>query len=114
MRQRHTGTSAAQAVLSNLGGLPSTHRDLPILSRIATCILRDAGGEEKLKKLVGELLRDCIDGIIKSAKTGRRFHHQLEKTEKTHIGTCVEIDFRNALELARGQILDLLIVSPNV
>ncbi|KUP94718.1 type-2 restriction enzyme NaeI [Tritonibacter horizontis] len=50
------------------------------------------------------MLRDCIDAVILTAKTGRRAYEDLEKTEKTYIGTRVEIELRALLGLRKGRL----------
>lgn len=54
------------------------------------------------------MLRHVIDDVIKTPKTGRRSYDELEKTEKTYIGTLVEIELRNFLALKRGRF-DLVV-----
>jgi hypothetical protein len=66
-----------------------------------------AGDVPKLKELLSDVLRGAIDGVIKTPKTGRCLYADLQNSEKTYIGTCVEIDLRAALEIPRGAILDL-------
>lgn len=89
-------------------------QDDEILLPIANAIVKSAGGLSMLSSEVGELLRECIDGVIKTPKTGRRLYDELEKTEKTHIGTCVEIEIRHRLKLARGKVLDCQIAGSEV
>ncbi len=86
--------------------MPGQHQNDEILLLISNALLKSAGGLTKLSLEVGELLRECFDGVIKTPKTGRRLYEELEKTEKTHIGTCVEIELRHRLKLARGKMLD--------
>jgi hypothetical protein len=62
-----------------------------------------------LATIVGDALRQAFDEVIDGARTGRYRIEQLEKTEKTYIGTKVEIILRSELELARGGKLDNLI-----
>jgi hypothetical protein len=94
--------------------MAAQHPDDEVLLPIAEAILGSAGGLEKLSLVVGELLRECIDGVIKTPKTGRRLYDELEKTEKTYIGTCVEIELRHRLKLARGEVLDYTIAGGEV
>ncbi len=91
-----------------------THTDAATLDPIATAVVFAAGGLQGLKKEVGELLRDCIDGVIKTPQTGRRLYTELQNSEKTYIGTCVEIDLRDRLRLPRGSHLDLEIAGTDV
>ena len=94
--------------------MPGHHQDDEILLPISNAILKSVGSLPKLRSEVGALLRECIDGVIKTPKTGRRLYDELEKTEKTHIGTCVEIELRHRLKLARGKVLDCQIADVEV
>lgn len=67
-----------------------------------------------MEKLIGEGLRRSFDEVIDGPRTGRFRIEQLEKTEKTYIGTKVEIVLRNDLELPRGRTLDNLIAGVEV
>jgi hypothetical protein len=67
-----------------------------------------------LGPIVGDALRKAFDEIIDGARTGRYRIEHLEKTEKTYIGTKVEIVLRAELELQRGVRLDNLICGSEV
>lgn len=67
-----------------------------------------------LERKVCEALRQALDEVIDGPRTGRHGVHQLEKTEKTYIGTKVEILLRHSLNLARGLKLDNLIAGHEV
>jgi len=67
-----------------------------------------------LEQVIGEGLRKSFDEVIDGPRTGRYRIEQLEKTEKTYIGTKVEIVLRNELELERGIVLDNLICNHEV
>lgn len=67
-----------------------------------------------LETIVGDALRQAFDEVIDGARTGRYCIEQLEKTEKTYIGTKVEIVLRAQLELERGATLDNLICGSEV
>ncbi len=62
-----------------------------------------------LVDVMGSALRQSFDEVIDGPRTGRYRIEELEKTEKTYIGTKVEIILRNELALPRGSILDNLI-----
>src|SRR3954451_25044869 len=55
----------------------------------------------------GGVLRQSLDEVLDGPRTGRWDFAQLEKTEKTYVGTKVEIVLRTALGLERGAALDL-------
>jgi hypothetical protein len=63
---------------------------------------------------VGRAIRKSFDEVIDGPRTGRYKIEQLEKTEKTYIGTKIEIVLRAELELERGHTLDNLIVGHEV
>ncbi|WP_113911224.1 NaeI family type II restriction endonuclease [Roseovarius dicentrarchi] len=89
------------------------HPDHALLGAIAGDITARAGGAEALAGAMGRLLRGCIDDVIMTAKTGRRSYDELEKTEKTYIGTRVEIELRALLGLSKGR-LDTVILGHDV
>ncbi|WP_052452246.1 NaeI family type II restriction endonuclease [Noviherbaspirillum autotrophicum] len=59
-----------------------------------------------LASIIGKALRQSFDEVIDGPRTGRYCIEQLEKTEKTYIGTKVEIVVRDQLSLQRGDLLD--------
>jgi hypothetical protein len=56
-------------------------------------------------RLIGAI-RKAIDEVIDGPRTGRFTYSQLEKTEKTYLGTKIEILLRAELGLPNGQIMD--------
>ncbi|SFN93496.1 Restriction endonuclease NaeI [Roseovarius lutimaris] len=80
------------------------HPDHPLLAAIADEITRRAGGHATLAASFPAMLRQCIDDVIMTPKTGRRSYDELEKTEKTYIGTRVEIELRALLSLPKGRL----------
>lgn len=89
------------------------HPDHPLLAALADEITKRAGGAEALATNFPAMLRHCIDDVIMTSKTGRRSYDELEKTEKTYIGTRVEIELRALLNLPKGR-LDTLILGHDV
>ena len=88
--------------------LQPDHRDYEIIRRIESALLKEAGGLNKLRQELPVLIRQAIDEVIDTPRTGRVHSRELEKTEKTYIGTKVEILVRNFFHLPKG-ILDLTI-----
>jgi hypothetical protein len=64
--------------------------------------------------VLGRAIRKSFDEVIDAPRTGRYRVEQLEKTEKTYIGTKVEIVLRTELGLERGKRLDNLILGHEV
>lgn len=89
------------------------HLDHAVLRSLADDITTRAGGAEALAHKVADMLRGCIDDVIMTPKTGRRSYAELEKTEKTYIGTRVEIELRAMLRLPKGR-LDTVICGRDV
>lgn len=89
------------------------HPDFQLLSSIAAEIIRRAGGAAALSEGFSTMLRQCVDDVIMTPKTGRRSYDELEKTEKTYIGTRVEIELRAMLNLKKGK-LDTVILGHDV
>ena len=65
-------------------------------------VQRFLAAKPDLGLVVGNGLREAFDEVIDGARTARYRIEQLEKTEKTYIGTKVEIVLRDGLELERG------------
>lgn len=89
------------------------HPDFVLLAELSDEILQRAGGVDSLTKEFPPMLRECIDDVIQTPRTGRRSYGELEKTEKTYIGTRVEIMLRSHLRLQKG-MLDTVIKGHDV
>lgn len=59
-------------------------------------------------------LRDAIDQLLDGEHTGRWDWYTLRKTEKTHMGTIVEIRLHNAFDFDDGLAMDYRIVDIDV
>lgn len=88
--------------------LTTAHPDYAIIARIEAALLSRVGGLNRFKSDFPKLVRQAIDEVIDTTRTGRVHASELEKTEKTYIGTKVEIIVRNYFRLPKG-ILDLQI-----
>jgi hypothetical protein len=93
----------------HLVGLSPDHPDYPLLKRLETEVYKAAGGETRFRQDIPLLLRQGLDEVIDSARSKRFFLKELEKTEKTYIGTKMEILIRNHLGLEKGKKMDVLI-----
>lgn len=71
--------------------------------------MQAVGGRERFVEKLRSFFRSAIDEVIDTARTGRYFLSDLEKTEKTYLGTKFEILLRDWLSVPKGIILDLLI-----
>lgn len=89
------------------------HPDFGLLTALAGEITSRAGGALALEHDVPAMLRQCVDDVIMTPKTGRISYDELEKTEKTYIGTRVEIELLALLNLPRGR-LDTVILGHDV
>jgi hypothetical protein len=89
--------------------LAESHRDYELLSRLEKAIYERAGGRQKFEEDIPQLLRQAIDEVIDTARSKRFTLEETDKTEKTYLGTKVEILLRNALGLERGSKCDLVI-----
>jgi hypothetical protein len=52
------------------------------------------------------VIRNTLDQIYDGQRTGRWDYDQLNKTEKTHVGTLIQINLQKELDLADGADLD--------
>lgn len=69
----------------------------------------DPGGEQ-----VATVLRETLDQLYDGQHTGRWSYDQLHKTEKTHMGTLVEINLHRAFCFADGDVTDYRIAGIEV
>ena len=89
--------------------LPPSHPDYPVLAPLAAALERQAGGASGFAAGVPPLFRRAVDEVIDAPRTNRFTISELEKTEKTYLGTKVEILLRDFLKLPKGRVLDLSI-----
>ena len=89
--------------------LPTGHADYADLSRLEEQLLKAVGGQQLFEEKLRSFFRSAIDEVIDTARTGRFTLAELEKTEKTYLGTKFEILLRDWLQVPRGVVLDLLI-----
>jgi hypothetical protein len=89
--------------------LPADHTDFADLVDLERNLLAAVGGKEVFEEKLRSFFRSAIDEVIDTARTGRYFLSDLEKTEKTYLGTKFEILLRDWLQVPRGVILDLKI-----
>lgn len=85
------------------------HDDRCLIERLKRAIFKSTRGVANFDRQIPPLLRKAIDEVIDSSRTGRFTVDELEKTEKTYLGTKVEIFLRNWLRFPKGKVLDLLI-----
>jgi len=83
--------------------------DSRLLDRIEKSIVRAARGLKKLEDRFPLVIRQGLDEVIDPARSKRFLVEELESTEKTYIGTKLEILLRNFLGFPRGHRLDFLI-----
>lgn len=87
--------------------LDSHHPDFPSVAPIVEAILAAAGGLSEFEVRVPLLLRTAIDEVVDAPRTKRFLLNETEKTEKTYLGTKVEILIRSYLGFEKGSILDM-------
>jgi len=85
------------------------HADYADLRVLERNLLDAVGGKELFEEKLRSFFRSAIDEVIDTARTARFFLSDLEKTEKTYLGTKFEILLRDWLQVPKGVVLDLLI-----
>ncbi len=94
---------------SGYAALPPDHCDYSDISKLESDLLEAVGGIEKFEEKLRSFFRSAIDEVIDTARTSRYFLSDLEKTEKTYLGTKFEILLRDWLDVPHGVVLDLKI-----
>ena len=103
---RHAAPASAAGIPQR--ALPAGHPDLPIIERVCAVLEAAAEGWAAFEREIPSRLREAIDEVIDTPRSGRFLFDQLEKTEKTYIGTKVEILVRDFLKVPKG-LLDLVV-----
>lgn len=68
-----------------------------------------ARGKIDLTGEVARIIRESLDTVLMGPTSGRWRVAELEKTEKTYIGTRIEIRLRSYLGVPKGKVLDLVV-----
>jgi len=84
------------------------------LESIYSYFINFPNDDSDLEIIIGDILRSSLDEVIDMPRTNRFSLQELEKTEKTYIGTKVEIVFRDTFLLSKGDKLDLLVEGKEV
>jgi len=87
--------------------LSSSHPDYPAVAPVVDALHRQAGGASAFETEIPRLLRIAIDEVIDAPRTGRFTLSEISKTEKSYVGTKVEIIIQDFLQLPRGTSMDL-------
>lgn len=87
--------------------LSAAHPDYAIVAALVAGVLKAGKGFEQFSSDIPGLFRTAIDEVIDAPRTNRFTLSETEKTEKTYLGTKIEILLRNHLELPKGKTLDL-------
>lgn len=77
------------------------------LAYLADCLRSSVSDPDGIVGATAQLIRRAIDEVIDAPRTKRLILSQCEKTEKTYLGTKVEILFRDAIGQPKGEFLDL-------
>lgn len=77
----------------------------PGLETVVTWLTDRAGDDPAA--YFGRIIRQSIDEVLDGPRTGRWSFDQLEKTEKTYVGTKLEIVLRTVLGLQHAGLMDL-------
>jgi Restriction endonuclease NaeI len=85
------------------------HQDFEILARIRDEVNSKAGGPDRLKDELPNLIKNAVDFVIDPVRTGRTKLEELDKVEKTFIGLKVEHFLRDWLGVPKGLNRDLRI-----
>ena len=83
------------------------HLDYAALAKIRDGIFALAGGEDKLRHELPNLIKNAVDFVIDPVRTARTKMSELDKVEKTFIGLKIEHYLRDWLGAPKGLHRDL-------
>lgn len=78
------------------------------------CVADELRRLDPAGSIFADALRDAIDQLLDGERTGRWDWYTLRKTEKTHMGTIVEIRLHNAFDFDDGHAMDYRIAGIDV
>lgn len=81
--------------------------DHALLAYLAKCLEASVSDPDGVVGATAQIIRRAIDEVIDAPRTKRLVLSQCEKTEKTYLGTKIEILFRDAIGQPKGRSLDL-------
>ena len=87
--------------------------DVRVILEIRDELYRIAEGALSFEQRMVQLVRQAIDEVIDTGRSGRFVFSELETTENAYIGVRTEILFRNEFSLERGR-LDVVIAGHDV
>lgn len=86
---------------------PTFENDNALLTYLADHLRSAVDDPDGVVGATAQLIRRAIDEVIDAPRTKRLVLAECEKTEKTYLGTKVEILFRDAIGQPKGEYLDL-------
>ena len=81
--------------------------DQALLAHLERVLRSSVDDPDGIVGATAQLIRRAIDEVIDAPRTKRLVLSQCEKTEKTYLGTKIEILFRDAIGQPKGAFLDL-------
>jgi len=95
--------------LSDTGGMKTSDfsDDQSLLQYLAKVLHSSVSDPDGIVGATAQLIRRAIDEVIDAPRTKRFILSECEKTEKTYLGTKIEILFRDAIGQPKGKYLDL-------
>jgi len=81
--------------------------DASLLTHLADVLRGSVDDPDGIEGATAQLIRRAIDEVIDAPRTRRLVLSECEKTEKTYLGTKIEILFRDAIGQPKGTSLDL-------
>ena len=100
-------------ISSNWPPTDMSDADVQIILEIRDELYRLALGPSSFELGMVKLVRQAIDEVIDTARSGRFLFEELDSTEKAYVGVRTEILFRNEFSLERG-LLDVIIAGHDV
>jgi hypothetical protein len=70
--------------------------------------------EDDARRRCGFVFRDALDYMLDGQHTGRWHYDHLSKTEKTHLGSMIEITFAKEFEIEEGDLIDWRVAGQDI
>lgn len=118
LRRRRNTFRAHTAPTESMGKVPRAWTVNEGLQQTAPAELRELvewfEAEPDTRERFRWALRDSLDELLDGQRTGRWAYQHLSKTEKTYLGTAVEVNLTKEFEFADGDHLDWKITGQDI
>ena len=103
--------TTSRAFASETGSAPSDRetRGSEVIQRFEKAIFRNAGGQARFRREIPLILRQSMDEVIDTPRTGRSQLDETKMIERIYLATKVRVRLKSFLRFPRGKLHDVVV-----